>query len=204
MQRNGACSNITDANFIAILQQGIGYQVFRGTGAMARARRSTSGSIPKSRYFVHIFGFALATHACVSPIAPNLRPSFFLFLFHTPTPTSCLQLLLLLAGAACQVLAFLYGSKAASRPCGPCQSSICAATHATSNIKLISPTASWEPEGGSPSPSTWHHHSLRLCHAVSLSAPTSYPISASIATLKVWLPVALPILLALGSGSDSN
>ncbi|KAK1728439.1 uncharacterized protein BDZ83DRAFT_648701 [Colletotrichum acutatum] len=55
-----------------------------------------------------------------------------------------------------------------------------------------------------PHPRTWHHHSLRLCHAVSLSAPTSYPISASIATPKVWLPIALQILLALGSGSGSN
>ncbi|KAK1448803.1 hypothetical protein CMEL01_08118, partial [Colletotrichum melonis] len=134
MQRKGACSNITDANFIAILQQGIGYQVYRETGG--------DGPCTHKYLWIHsqVEVLCLRLRLCprdscmCEPHCPKPQAKVFpFFFFHTPN--SCLQLLL--AGAACQVLAFLYGFQAASRPCGPYQSSICAATHATSNIKLV-------------------------------------------------------------------
>ncbi|KAK1636997.1 hypothetical protein BDP81DRAFT_426434 [Colletotrichum phormii] len=95
------------------------------------------------------------------PHCTKTSGQFFSF-FHTRT--SCLQLLL----AACQVLAFLYGFKAASRPCGPCQSSICTATHATSTLnsqKSDSLVGTWR---WLTLAYTWHHTLLRLCHAVSI------------------------------------
>ncbi|KAK1673012.1 hypothetical protein BDP55DRAFT_717719 [Colletotrichum godetiae] len=160
MQSKGACSNITDANFIAILQQGIGYQVSCETGTVVRALRSTSGSIPKSRYFVHVFGFALATHACASPIAPKPQAKFFPFF----TPD------LVLAAAACCSPGVLFYT--VLRPhlglAGPAK--------APSALRLMQLQTSNSQKSDSlvgtwrwlTLASTWHHTLLRLCHTVSV------------------------------------
>ncbi|KAK1477684.1 hypothetical protein CCUS01_16572 [Colletotrichum cuscutae] len=116
--------------------------------AMVRARTSTSGSIPKSRYFVHAFGFALATHACVNSIAPNLRPSFFF----TPQPHACSCCLLALL-ARC--LLFYTVLRPHLGLAGPTKapSALRLMQLQTSNSYFVSPTASLENGGGSPSPS---------------------------------------------------
>ncbi|KAK1524146.1 uncharacterized protein CCOS01_09233 [Colletotrichum costaricense] len=155
MQRKGACSNITDANFIAILQQGIGYQVYR----------ETVGNGPCTHKYLWI-------HSQVEVLCPRLRlcprdscmcephcpkpqakvfPFFFFFSF-TPQPRACSCCLLALL-ARCLL------SYTVLRPhlglAGPTKapSALRLMQLQTSNSYFVSPTASLEHGGGSPSPS---------------------------------------------------
>lgn len=154
MQRKGACSNITDANFIAILQRGIGYQVYRETGG--------NGPCMHKYLWIHSQVEVLCPRlrlcprdSCMcEPHCPKPQAKVFPFFFHTPN--------LVLTAAACWRClpgACFSTQYTVLRPhlglAGPAKapSALRLMQLQTSNSYFVSPTASLEHGGGSPSPS---------------------------------------------------